>query len=74
MIIVLVGCATTAPVPPPHLAQLMEAEPMRDVWPSMSVAPRSLYPIVPQVTNQPNRESAYTAYQPGGSNSSTNCF
>jgi hypothetical protein len=72
MTIVLAGCAMTTRVPPPHEAKTMEAGPMHDVWPSVTGAPKNFHPA--QATHQSNRESACTANQPGGSNSSTNCF
>ena len=69
---VLAGCAITAPLAPPQAAKTMESEPRHDVWPSMTGAPKNFHPA--QATHQSNRESACTANQPGGSNSSTNCF
>jgi hypothetical protein len=74
--LVLVGCAMTAPGASPDAAEPMGTQPMADVWPSMTVGPKALYPAVvaPQARYQSNRESACTAYQPGGSSSATNCF
>jgi hypothetical protein len=69
---VLAGCAITTPRAAPHAAKTMEAKPMHDVWPSITGAPKNFHPA--QGTHQSNRESACTANQPGGSNSSTNCF
>jgi hypothetical protein len=69
---VLAGCAITAPLAPPQAAKTMESEPRHDVWPSMTGAPENFHPA--QEKQQSNRESACTSQQPGGSNSSTNCF
>ena len=69
---VLAGCTITAPLALPQAAKTMEAQPMQDVWPSITGVPTPFHPA--QAINQSNRESACTANQPGGSNSSTNCF